>query len=94
VKYEPDHIEARIGLAHCLQLVGRLAESLPHYRHVVKVDPRRADAWIDAANVLVGLERYQEAHDWLASAAKTHPGQPEIVSLQNSLSGRRTTKEP
>lgn len=98
VKYEPDYVEARLGLAHGLQLVGRAAESLPHYRHVVKVDPRRVDVWIEAANVLVRLERYQEAHDWMAAARKVHSDQPDIVRLQETveamLTSRRTTKEP
>ena len=49
VKQEPDYLEARLGLVHCLQLLGRFDETLPHYRHIVKVDPRRDDAWVDGA---------------------------------------------
>jgi tetratricopeptide (TPR) repeat protein len=85
VKYEPDLVEARLGLAHCLQLVGRIEESLPHYRHVIKVDPRRVEAWIEGANVLIGLERYPEAHEWLAAASKIHSEHPQILSLYKTL---------
>ena len=94
VKYEPDYIEARMGLGHCLQLLGRLDESLPHYRHVVKVSPRSADAWIEGANALIGLERYQEAHDWLVEARKIHGDQPEIVSQQETVDGILTSRRP
>jgi hypothetical protein len=66
-------------------LVGRIEESLPHYRHVVKVDPRRVEAWIDGANVLIGLERYPEAHEWLAAASKIHSEHPQILSLYKTL---------
>jgi Tetratricopeptide repeat len=73
-----------------------LDASLPHYRHVVKVDPRRVDAWIDGAKALVALGRYQEARDWLAAARTTHADQPEIVSLQENVEAilRRGAKVP
>ena len=66
-------------------MMGCPEESLPHYDHVVEVDPRRVEAWIEAANVLVGLERYEEAYGWLAAARKVHPELPEIVTLHETV---------
>lgn len=85
VTLEPDNLEARLGLAHSLQRVGRAEASLPHWNHVVEVDPREVEAWIEGANVLVALERFAEAHAWLAAAKTIHPERPEIVGLHETL---------
>jgi tetratricopeptide (TPR) repeat protein len=85
VKQEPDYLEARLGLVHCLQLLGRFDETLPHYRHIVKVDPRRDDAWVDGATMLISLSRYDEARAWLAAARKIHPEQPELAAQQKMV---------
>ena len=65
----------------------RPAESLSHYDSVVEIDPRRVDAWIERTNVLVSLERYAEARDWLEAAGKVHPDLTEIASLRESVEG-------
>ena len=66
-------------------MMGRPEEALPHYEHVVKIDPGQAEAWIEGGNVLVRLGRYQQAHEWLAAARKVLPEDHEIATLQNSV---------
>jgi tetratricopeptide (TPR) repeat protein len=85
LKYKPDYVDAHLGLAEALQRMGRLEESLPHWERVVELNPGFAEAWIAGANVLVRLERYQQARDWLAAARKVHPERPEIVSLHETV---------
>ncbi len=37
--------------------------------------------------MLVSLERYAEARDWLEAAGKVHPDLTEIASLRESVEG-------
>ena len=76
---------ARLSLAAGLQMTGRPEEALPHYQHVVKIDPGRAEAWIEGGNVLVRLGRYQQAHEWLTAARKILPDDPELATLQTRV---------
>ncbi len=98
VTHEPDHVQARLLLADTLRMVGRQEALLPHLEYVVKVDPRRVEAWVAGANALISLERYAEARDWLAAASKVHPEMPEIASLRETvvaiLDLRRAFREP
>ena len=80
-------MEAHLRLADTLRVMRRPAESMSHYDSVVGIDPRRVDAWIEGANVLVGLERYAEARDWLEAAGKVHPDLTEIASLLEAVDG-------
>ena len=80
-----DYIEARLGLARSLQGARRPDEALPHYQRVVEIDPRRVEAWIGRADILVGLERYEDARDWLARARQVHPEIPELASLHETV---------
>ena len=81
LNYQPDYLEARLGLAEALRVTGRLEESLPHYKQIAEIDPGFAEAWMTCAMVLVRLERYQEARDWLAEARQVHPDRPELTDL-------------
>jgi tetratricopeptide (TPR) repeat protein len=79
VKYDPTYIEARLQLAHALRRSGSRTQSLSEYAQVIKIDPRVAEAWSGYAMALGGLERYEEARDWLTEGMRTHPDQPEIA---------------
>ena len=83
VRHNSNHLEAHMGLALSLEALGRPEDSLEPYRRVVELDPRRVDAWIERANVLIGLERYQEALDWLMAARRIHVDQPELTALHD-----------
>ena len=72
-----------MGLAFSLEALGRPEDSLEPYRRVVELDPRHVDAWRARANVLIFLERYQEASDWLVAARRIHVDQPELTALHD-----------
>jgi len=91
LRYQPNYLEARIGLAETMRLTGRLEESLPHYRQVVEADPRSVSAWVGGAEALVRLERYPEAEQWLTEARTVHGGRPEFVQLEQTV---RAALEP
>src|SRR5262249_44190178 len=81
VKYQPDYLEARLGLAEALQATGRLKESLPHLKRIVELDPSLTESWVMYARTLVQLRRYQEARDLLNEARRIHPSDPELKDL-------------
>ncbi|MBM3773180.1 MAG: tetratricopeptide repeat protein [Acidimicrobiia bacterium] len=85
VKAEPDYLEARLSLAAGLQAMGRPDDALSHYEHVIKTDPRQFEAWVEGANVLLRLRRYQAADAWLTEASHIHPDRPEILELRKNL---------
>ncbi len=83
VRHNSNHVEAHMGLALSLEALGRPEDSLEPYRRVVELDPRHVDGWKERANVLIGLERYQEARDWLVAARRIHVDEPELTALQD-----------
>ena len=83
VRHNSNHVEAHMGLAFSLEALGRPEDSLEPYRRVVELDPRHVDAWRARANVLIFLERYQEASDWLVAARRIHVDQPELTALHD-----------
>ena len=88
-KYEPDRVDVRVGQAEMLRNLGDLAASLPHWRRVRELDPKDERAWTEGAKALVGLERYEEARDWLAAARKIYPTHPELESIGETLESAR-----
>ena len=85
LEHDPGHVEARLGMAESLSVDGRLEESLAHYARVAAEDPGFVEAWIGRAEVLIRLGRYPEAQAWLTDARRVHPGQPDIVRLDEAL---------
>ena len=83
VRHDSNHVEAYMGLALSLEELGRPEDALEPYRRVVELDPRHVDAWRERATVLIGLERYQEARDWLGAARRIHVDQPELTALHD-----------
>jgi tetratricopeptide (TPR) repeat protein len=92
VRYRPDYVDAHVGLAESFQISGRLEESLSHWRRVVELSPGFVEAWLEGAKVLVRLQRYQEAHSWLAAAKKVDPRRQEVVSLYESVDAMQRTR--
>ena len=88
-KQNPDRADAQVGQAEMLRNLGELAASLPHWRRAVELDSANAKSWIGGANVLVRLERYGEARDWVEAARKIHPAQPELLELSALLSAEK-----
>jgi tetratricopeptide (TPR) repeat protein len=78
VKAEPDYVEARLLLGDMLRHSGRARESLPHYRHVLALDPRSSAALLRESLVFVGLGDYRQARERLAEARNAHPTHADI----------------
>ena len=85
VKYEPRYVEARLGLALALHASRQLEEALPHYLQVAETEPSVVEAWIGRAEVLILLERYAEAREWMNAARRVHPDQPDLRQLDELL---------
>ena len=83
---DPGYLEARLALAEALRVTGQIEESLPHYERVVETAPGYApEAWIAGADILVRLDRYEEADGWLRRARESWPDRPELVQLGETV---------
>ena len=92
---DPAYVEARLALAEALRVTGQVEEALPHYERVVQAAPNyAAEAWIGGADILVRLDRYEDADAWLRRSRDAYPDRPELVQLAETvetiLSVRRT----
>jgi tetratricopeptide (TPR) repeat protein len=76
VRDDPAYVEARLRLADVLRATGRLAAALAQYEQAATLDPRAADAPFGYAMTLIGLKRYQQAHDRLMAGMKGYPDHP------------------
>ena len=83
---DPAYLEARLALAEALRVTGQVEESLPHYERLVETAPDyAAEAWISGADVLVRLDRYEEADAWLRRARDAYPERAELVQLAETV---------
>ena len=61
----PRHFEARLGLAHVLQKMGRQSDTLDELNHIVELFPDSADAYAARAAFETGQKHYETArYDW------------------------------
>jgi tetratricopeptide (TPR) repeat protein len=81
VANDPKLPEARLRLADALRATGQLLPALVHYREAVRLLPALGEAWVGGARVLITLERYGEAREWLTEAMHVHPGRKELGDL-------------
>jgi len=79
VRYNPNYVEALMGLADALRRGGRVQESLKTYGDVVRINPRSTEARFGYALALVRLHRWREARDWLVEATRLQPDQPDLA---------------
>jgi tetratricopeptide (TPR) repeat protein len=84
-RLDPGRADVQVGQAEMLRNLGDLPASLPHWRRAVELDAANANAWVGGAKVLITLERYAEARDWLAAARKQHPAHAELSALSEEL---------
>ena len=83
---DPAYLEARLALAEALRVTGQVEESLPHYERLVETAPGyAAEAWISGADILVRLDRYEEADAWLRRARDAYPDREELVQLAETV---------
>lgn len=74
VTSNPHDADALEKLARCLRLEGRVAESLQTAQQAIAEDPFNVDAYIQAENSLLGLDRYAGAGQMDAQVQKFGPG--------------------
>ena len=79
VKYQPNYVEARLGLADALRRSGRADAALSQYQEAIEKSPRAVRGRLGYAMALVKLRRFREARDHLADAARLYPDQPELT---------------
>lgn len=72
-RYNPNYIEALSALADLLRQTGRYEDALPRYRAILELNPRATDVKLAYGIVLVRLQRFREARDWLSEASGLHP---------------------
>ena len=71
---EPLHFEARLGLAHVLQKMGKKKEVFDELNHIVQMFPDSADAYAARAAFETEQQQYEVAlYDW-GEAARLRPG--------------------
>ena len=62
---EPLHLEARLGLAHVLQKMGRKSDTIDELNHIVQMFPDSADAYAARAAYETEMQQYDVAvYDW------------------------------
>jgi tetratricopeptide (TPR) repeat protein len=70
---EPQHFEARLGLAHVLQKLGRRSDAIDEYNRMVQLFPDSAEAYASRAAYETELKQYDVAlYDW-DEAIRRHP---------------------
>jgi tetratricopeptide (TPR) repeat protein len=79
LRVEPSYVEPRLQLAHLLRRTGQSAASIAHYRQVLDLDPRIADARFGYAMALVDIGRFAEARDQLTQGTQMFPDRPGFV---------------
>ena len=95
-KHDTSRIDAHLGQAEMLRNLGRLEESIQHWRRVVELDPTDLESWLQGANALLQIERYSEARDWLTEAREIHyehQGLREMLAfVDGTLGGTRDSR--
>ena len=74
LRADPSNMAAELGVARCSWLNGNGEEALAAYRKVLASDAEKVEAYLEAVNILLALERVPEARE-LASAYEA--SQPE-----------------
>lgn len=76
---EPVHLEARLGLAHVLQKMGRKSDAMDELNRIVQMFPDSADAYAARAAYETEQQQYDVAvYDW-SEAARLRPGNADYT---------------
>jgi tetratricopeptide (TPR) repeat protein len=73
IKYDPNHVDAHIGLASALSKLGRYNEAVEAYDKVIEIQPDNADAYMSLGITLSGLGRNNEALGAYKKAIEIQP---------------------
>ncbi len=94
---EPLHLEARLGLAHVLQKMGRKSDTVDELNHIVQMFPDSADAYAARAAYETELQLYEVAvYDW-GEAVRRRPEHADytvsMVDVLLRLGRKREARE-
>lgn len=94
---EPLHLEARLGLAHVLQKMGRKLDTVDELNHIVQMFPDSADAYAARAAYETELQQYEVAvYDW-GEAVRRRPEHADytvsMVDVLLRLGRKREARE-
>jgi tetratricopeptide (TPR) repeat protein len=77
---QPEHLEARLGLAHVLQLLGRKTDAADELNRAVQMFPDSTDAYAARAALETQQEQYDAAlYDW-DEALRLAPKNAELTA--------------
>lgn len=77
---QPEHLEARLGLAHVLQLMGRKTDAVDELNRAVQMFPDSTDAYAARAAFETQQEQYDAAlYDW-DEALRLAPKNAELTA--------------
>lgn len=77
---QPEHLEARLGLAHVLQLLGRKTDAADELNRAVQMFPDSTDAYAARAAFETQQEQYDAAlYDW-DEALRLAPKNAELTA--------------
>ena len=88
VASNPHDADALEKLARCLRLEGRVAEALQTAQQAITEDPFNVDAYLQAENSLLGLDRYAAASQMDAQVQKFGTGRLGGALITAYLEGR------
>ena len=88
VASNPNDADALEKLARCLRLQGRVAEALQTAQQAIAEDPYNVDAYLQAENSLLGLDRYAAAAQMDAQVQKFGAGRLGGALTAAYLEGR------
>ncbi len=84
----PQDPEIQLGLARAFRQTGKTDSALSGFQNTIRLDPGMVDGWIEGAQLLVDLERNQEAVNVLEKAHEQLPQSGRIAhSLARLLAG-------
>lgn len=94
---EPLHLEARLGLAHVLQKMGRKSDTVDELNHIVQMFHDSADAYAARAAYETELQQYEVAvYDW-GEAVRRRPEHADytvsMVDVLLRLGRKREARE-
>ena len=89
----PHDADALEKLARCLRLEGRVAEALQTAQQAITEDPFNVDAYLQAENSLLGLDRYAAAAQMDAQVQKFGTGRLGGALITAHLDGREADAE-
>ena len=77
---QPEHLEARLGLAHVLQLMGRKTDAVDELNRAVQMFPDSTDAYAARAAFETQQQQYDAAlYDW-DEALRLAPKNAELTA--------------